>query len=177
MDPENKTQSIPYKSKVAYELVFLEAIKDVRKQRVNHPTRGFINAVIALELVLLPVERKDVVAYKLDHLKHEDTLEKLAKELSAVEDLDLQQKIRTNRIKEISWPLYCKELDRLYSEGNLVDQDFNKSVNKTDLNIMKYTGLLEKIIEILKNNDWLIKGGNAVMGGGGHGLDEYEEEP
>lgn len=171
---EKQQQIIPYKSKVAYELVFLEAIKDCRKQRVNDPARAFINAVVALELVLLPVERKDVVAYKLDYSKHEEDLKMLDNDISVVEDQDLRQKIYTNSIKKISWPLYCKELDKLYNTGKLEDQDFNGTADRTDLNILKYTGLLEKIIEVLRNNDWLIKGGDVTMGGGGHGLDEYD---
>ena len=169
-------QSIPYKSKIAYELVFLEAIKDVRKQRVNNPSRAYINAVLALELVLLPKERKDVEDYKLDHADHAEELKTLEKELSGIKDVDARRKVRVNRLKKISWPLYCKALDALYDEGKLEDQDFDGVADKSDLIIKKYTGLLEKIIAVLKKNDWLIKGADMIVGGGGHGLERLNED-
>lgn len=174
MDPKDK-QIIPYKSKIAYELVFLEAIKDCRKQRVNDPGRAFLNSVKALELVLLPLERKDVEEYELDSSDHSDELKKIDNDFSTIKDYDLQQKNRINSIKKISWPLYCAELDRAYKAGTLEDQDFNGVADKSDLTIMKYEGLLEKIIMVLKRNDWLIKGSDIIAGGGGHGLDGYED--
>ena len=175
MDPTKDKQIIPYKSKIAYELVFLEAIKDCRKQRVNDPGRAFLNSVKALELVLLPLEHKAVEKYKLDPAGHAEEFKKLDNDLSDIKDPELQRKNRINRTKKISWPLYCKELDGLYDSGTLEDQDFNGVADKSDLTIMKYEGLLEKIIAVLKENDWLIKGSDIIAGGGGHGLDGYED--
>jgi len=172
---KKETQQIPYKSKVAYELVFLEAIKDMRKQRVNNPGHEFINAILALELVLLPKEREDVEAYKLDYSEYKEELETLEKEVSAIQNKDMQRKVRINRLKKISWLVYCNELDKLYEEKKIEDQDFDGVADKNDLIILKYNGLAEKIIEVLKDNDWLIKGSDMIVGGGGHGLEGYED--
>lgn len=172
---KDEKQQIPYKSKVAYELVFLEAIKDMRKQRVNNPSRDFINTILALELVLLPKERKEVEKYKLDYSDHKKELEEIEKELSAIKDVDMRWKVRINHLKKISWSIYCKELDELYKIKKLEDQDFDGVADKKDLVILKYNGLAEKIIEVLRDNDWLIKGSDMIVGGGGHGLDGYVE--
>lgn len=166
---------IPYKSKVAYELVFLEAIKDMRKQRVNDPDKGYINSTLALELILLPNELKDVEAYMLDPSPHEKEIEDIEKKVSDVVDEELREKIYVNALKKISWPLYCKKLDALYESGDIDDQDFNGTADKSDLIILKYKGLVQKIIEVLKKNDWLIKGADMIVGGGGHGLDQDED--
>lgn len=175
MEEEEKRTQIPYKSKVAYELVFLEAIKDMRKQRVNDPDKGYINSTLALELILLPNELKEVEGYMLDHSSHKDELKAIKNKISTVTDEQLKQKIYINELKKISWPLYCKELDILYSNGGIDDQDFNGVADKSDLIILKYKGLAQKIIEVLKKNDWLIKGSDMIVGGGGHGLEGYTE--
>jgi len=172
MEYEDKVQSIPYKSKVAYELVFLEAIKDVRKQRVENPNEGYINAIIALKTVLLPLERKKIEEYILDYSEHKDDVEKLKKEISSINDNKLKQRSYINGLKKISWYVYCKELEDLFKDEKLEDQNFSGTVDKTDLLILEYTGLFEKIIDILKEGDWLVKGSDMIIGGGGHGLDE-----
>lgn len=169
-------QTIPFKSKVSYELVFLEAIKDIRKQRVSDPKLGYTNATIALNIVLLPRERKQVETYKLDPSEHLEEIKTLEKRLETIKDIKLQRKIRLDELKHISWPIYCKEVDRLYSEKKLEDEDFDGIVNQSDVLIMKYTALLEKMIDILKEGDWLVKGADMIIGGGGHGLEGYEEQ-
>lgn len=173
MDQNNQTQTIPYRSKVAYEIVFLEAIKDVRKQRVTNPDDGYANAIIALKLVLLPLERKKVEEYELDYADHSNELKTLKKEIETINpDNKLKQRVWINGLKKISWSIYCNELDELFKNGKLEDQDFSGTIEKNDLLILKYTGLFEKIIDVLKEGDWLIKGADVIVGGGGHGLDE-----
>lgn len=169
---KEQTQTIPYKSKVAYEIVFLDAIKDVRRQRVINPNEGYANAIIALKLVLLPLEREKIEKYELDYSEHEDEIKTLKNELLVVKDDKLRQRNYINKLKKISWFVYCNELDRLFKNGGLEDQDFSGTVEKNDLLLLKYTGLFEKIIDVLKEGDWLIKGAEVIVGGGGHGLDE-----
>lgn len=168
----DERQVIPYRSKIAYELVFLEAIKDVRAQRVNSPERGFVNAVKALELVLLPVEKEIVDKYKFDYGLHEEEYQKIEEELSSIKDDDLKIKIKANKLQGLSWHIYCKYLNEVYERGSLEDQDFNGVADRSDLVIKKYEGLLTRIIGVLKENDWLIKGGSVNRGGGGIGFED-----
>lgn len=172
MDQNNQTQTIPYKSKVAYEIVFLEAIKDVRKQRVVSADEGYVNAIIALKQVLLPLERGKIETYMLDTKDHKDELKALEKEISTITDKELRWKIYINKLKKMSWPIYCNELNKLFKEDKLEDQNFSDTVDKNDLMLLQYDGLFEKIIDVLKEGDWLIKGADVIAGGGGHGLDE-----
>jgi len=171
---EQSRQTIPYKSKIAYELVFLEAIKDARAQRVNDPSGSFINAVIALELVLFSKEKDLTDKYKLDYDNYDEQIKVIEKDILDIKDPMLQSKTRLNKYKVLSWPIYCKELDRLYKLGYLEDRDFDGVADKADLLILKFESLLEKIIQVLRDGDWLIKGSEITAGGGGHGLDGYK---
>lgn len=168
---DKKEQIIPYKSKVAYELVFLDAIKDCRKQRVDNPTK-FINAVKALETTLFRKEKEKVEEYKLDTKDYADELKNMDKQTINVNDLVLRNEIRLNAIKKLSWPLYKKEVLKLFDNEKLQDQNYDDTVNKIDTLILIYEALLEKIIFALKEGDWLIKGADVISGGGGHGLDD-----
>jgi len=165
-------QTIPYKSKVAYELVFLEAIKDCRKQRVNDPGRGFINAVRALEIALFPNEKEKIDSYKLDSKIYSDEVKQIRDNTSFEVSQDLRESIILNEIKKLSWPEYIHHLKKGLDEKCLPNIDFEDNYDKTSVQILAYEALLEKIIDVLKEGDWLIKGADLQIGGGGYGLDD-----
>jgi hypothetical protein len=168
---KEKKESIPI-NKVSYELVFLEAIMDCRRNRVNNPTPGFINAVCALELTLFEKERKIVEEYKYDYSKHEDEIKLIDEKLKHILDIGFLYRAKANELKKISWMVYCEYLDKIHDRGFLEDQDMNGKADKADLIILKYSALLEKIIDALKDGDWLTKGRYGNIGGGGIGFKE-----
>ena len=175
MDNENK-QSIPFKSKIAYQYVLIDAIKDCRKKRVDNPSQGFIDAVRALELILLPNERREITDYRLDINDYSKEIEEYIMSLPNNINGETRTDIILDKVKGFSWMTYKMYVDRLYKDNKLVDQNFDGVIDKEDIRILCFEVLLEKIIEILREQDWLIKGNVDDIGGGGHGLDDAPVE-
>jgi hypothetical protein len=154
---EDEMQSIPWKAKVSYELIFLQAIMDCRKMRMEQPGISFVNSVLALKMILHPAEMRKIEKYELDPDMHFDELLDIEKKLQGISDENLRNKIRLNYLKHISFPLFCREVDRLYRENKLEDRDFDGNVNHMDATIIKYEAFLERIIEVLKEGGWIVK--------------------
>ena len=172
-DKEKKTSTVYYKDKAAYNQVLLEALKDVRKKRVDDPTRGFPNAVVAFENILLPVEREEVRAYKYDTEDHDDQVEKARVASKKTDDKRLQVEILINEYKKISWPDFRDLCDYLLKESKFPDVSGDGQVDRDDVTITIYEALLEKIIAVLYGAGWLtFENEYDTAGGGGDALKE-----
>ena len=169
---ENKKTSVYYKDKAAYNQALLDALKDVRKKRVDDPVRAFPNAVVAFEMILLPDERAEVNAYKLDPSDHTDEIQKAKDAANSTDNPRLMVEILLNGYKAISWPLYRDLCEDLHKKSLFPDVSGDGQVDRIDITISIYEALLGKIIAILKNHGWLTFENNSdTTGGSGGGLE------
>lgn len=177
MDGEKSGRQVYYKDKAAYNQALLDAIKDVRKQRVEDPARGFPNAVMALELLLFSKELAKIEAYKLDPEGHESDLAEATEKALATKDDALQAEIYLNEVQRVSWSLYRKELRKLLDEGRGPDVTMNGEFDKDDVKIMVYEALFKHIVKVLKEDGWLTwDDEDEYAGGPGGGLKGEDEE-
>lgn len=177
---KKEQQRIPLRNKVAYEIAVLDRIQDIGRQRVISPSVGFINAIKSIEDILFPDERKEIDKYKYDLLPHTEELYEAKEKIKDIINIKIKTEVYLNEIKGLSWILYRSELEKCFNNGTLPDTDFNNMIEQKDARIMAYEALLQKIIEVLKKYDWLVKGDFRNIGGGGIGFEKdlgiiYEE--
>lgn len=178
---KKEQQRIPMRNKVAYEIAVLDRIEDIGRQRVISPSVGFINAVKSLEGILFPNEREELDKYKYDLSPHTEELIKAKEKVKDVQNIKIRTEVYLNEIKGFSWILYRSELEKCLNDGTLPDTDFNNMIEQKDVRIMAYEALEQKLIEILKKYDWLVKGDFRNIGGGGIGFEKelgilYDED-
>lgn len=178
MSEDKKSKStVYYKDKAAYNQALLEALKDARKKRVEDPTRGFPNAVVALESIILPDEREEINAYKYDTDDHDDLIEKARERADEANDERLRIEILLNEYKKISWPDFRDLCAYLLETHKFLDVSGDGQVDRDDVKIVVYEALLEKIIEVLHNHGWLtFESEYDTAGGGGSALSETKSE-
>ena len=169
MDEKKDKATVYYKDKAAYNQALLDALKDARKKRVEDPARGFPNAVVAFEGILLPAERDEINAYKLDTRDHDDLIEKARDAAKKTSDERLQVEILLNEYKKISWPDLRDLCAYLLENNKFVDVSGDGQVDRDDVTIVIYEALLEKIIAVLKRHGWLTFEREYDVGGGGSG--------
>jgi hypothetical protein len=161
-----------YKDKAAYNQALLDAIKDARKQRVESPGVGFPNAVLALELLLFERERGTINAYKFDSGGYREDLVKATETAQAMQDEDLRAEVYLASVKPLSWPVYRQELKRMLDAGTGPDLTGNGEFDKGDVIILTFEALMQRILDVLKENGWLTwEANDEVAGGQGSGLD------
>jgi hypothetical protein len=178
MDEENKNKAtVYYKDKAAYNQALLDALKDVRKKRVDDPTRAFKNAVVAFQLILLPDERDEVNAYKLDTSDHKKEINKILETAEKIEDEPLKIEYMVTEYRAISWPELRKLCNYLLDNHKFIDVSGDGQLDRDDVTIVIYEALLERIIQVLKNHGWLtFESEYDVKGGGGSALETDEKK-
>lgn len=169
---DEEIQRIHPKHKVAYEIAVLDRIKEIGRQRVISPDRGFINAVKSLECILFPNERKEIDKYKYDTGLYEKEVIEAYRTASECKNKFFEAEILLNMLKPLSWLLYRQELEKCLNNGTLPDVDLSGQPDKGDILVLSYEALLQHIIMVLKKYDWLVKGNFKKVGGGGVAFDD-----
>lgn len=164
---DDEPQKIHPKDKVAYELAVLDRIKEIGRQRVISPGKGFINAVKSLECILFPREREEIDKYKYNLENHEKEVIEAYEYASQCENKMFRAELLLNKLKTLSWLIYRQELEKYLDQGTLPDADLSGQTDKSDLNVLAYEALLQHIIKVLKESGWLIRGSFKQIGGGG----------
>lgn len=156
-DIKGKIQTDTPYEKVMQDQLFRNAIDACRKKRADKPNE-FPNDVWALKGILLPKERKKIEDYLTDYKPHTEELQDMENELQHIDNIIIKNRIRLYRKRDLSFHLFNKELERQYKDGQLEDMNFDNNINKQDLVIRLYEGLLEIIIDVLVEGGWIATG-------------------